>query len=139
MQQTNTSPRLVKHSPFVLSANISNTFKTPEQPQYGLVINVFSILLLVASVFLLNNLDVWLPLVQPTTKPQLLRQNYDKAGDILDTYEAEMAIATGIPLTTDDILDANKEDISIATSIPIATDLPIETDILIETDVPVST
>lgn len=95
--------------------------------------------MLVASVLLLNNLDVWLPLVQPTTKPRLLRQNYGKAGDILDAYEADMAIATGIPLTADEILDANKEDISIATSIPIATDLPVETDILIETDVPAST
>lgn len=90
-----------------------------------MLINILSIVLLVASVLILNNPDSWFRLVQPAVRPPSFRHNF---ADILDAYK------TDIPILPD---TSTQTDASSGTDIPTGAGMPVGTDILIETEVPV--
>lgn len=88
-------------------------FQTPEQPRRPLLINILSILFLIASILLFNNPDLWLHLMQPVTQTPLFYQNYGDADRVLDTYGTDIRITVEAPVETNFIL--------IETDVPIST------------------
>lgn len=97
--------------------------------------------MLVGSVLILKDLDGWLRLVQPATRPPAFRDAYDNLDEVLSRYyEANLPIVTDIPVATDVPIATDipiVADMQTAVGVPIAVDIPITTDVPIGTDVPI--
>lgn len=89
--------------------------QTPEQPRCPLLINILSILFLVASFLLFNNPDPWLHLAQPIVQPSFFPHYYGHADGALNTYGTDVPIEKEAPVEVNIKIEADELPISIST------------------------